>query len=644
MLQSSDGVFDQIQFVSDERFTARIYFKIEDEMAEAMQSAPEHVRFVARSRLCRLGISVRSLGRARVSGSEAEVDVQGHIYLPEWGVAQQIRNCLLPGVYGGRLVFCNPEHRLDSDAISAAIAKGEIILPAPLSIAASGHVYLQPQACIYILREQITREQLLAVLAEPYGKELLDFLQIRTPVRQIDLPPRSAVITSCAMFLANHFVVLDSEDSAAGQHLQAVVLDPLETRLSRVFLEFENPTPSTIVNPRAIGEVFGIGPVKSRPSIRPHTAPRAEPEANRFGTLCSGFESLMPQQGETCYANRAMGAAPSLEAALENPPRPLISAVNRPPAHISDLVARPNGAESPAGRRGLAALRDALREDDSAIFCEYFPNLAEHTQLMELALEGRLRSLVFRHASFERGAFFSEADHIRMKDLLGAGVSIHWCNDAFSHISQLATKERRAFFVPQGYEQMFRDSLCIAVYGSTLALGESEASKLTALLSNLRSFLPGPLAFITGGGEGVMNQVLVDGRELGCLAGSNYLENAERNMGQDIHFYQSFQAQARHMRQRWFEVARFHIFCIGGIGTLEEIGLTLTDMKLGLLVNEPVVFFGGSARGLYWQQLGDQLRSIQAEGRGPAWLRENLLITDDPDAVIAFYRKVLQVT
>jgi predicted Rossmann-fold nucleotide-binding protein len=112
----------------------------------------------------------------------------------------------------------------------------------------------------------------------------------------------------------------------------------------------------------------------------------------------------------------------------------------------------------------------------------------------------------------------------------------------------------------------------------------------------------------------------------------------------DVHFYQTFQENSRHSRQRWFEISSFQIFCIGGLGTMEEIGLTLTDIKLGVMELRPLVFFG-RRRGneLYWTHLREQLQVIADDERGPGWLRTHVLITDDPAEVVAFYQHLLEV-
>ncbi len=74
-------------------------------------------------------------------------------------------------------------------------------------------------------------------------------------------------------------------------------------------------------------------------------------------------------------------------------------------------------------------------------------------------------------------------------------------------------------------------------------------------------------------------------------------------------FYQTFQGRSRQARQRWFEVASFHLFFMGGVGTLEEVGLTLTDMKLGVIELSPLVFFGRLDGKPYWSPGCWDLRS-----------------------------------
>jgi hypothetical protein len=106
-----------------------------------------------------------------------------------------------------------------------------------------------------------------------------------------------------------------------------------------------------------------------------------------------------------------------------------------------------------------------------------------------------------------------------------------------------------------------------------------------------------------------------------------------------VDFFNTFQDTSRHNRQKWFEVADFCIFNVGGVGTLEEIGIELCNLKLGIRPRVPYIFYGAS----YWSDLRKQFREMIRTGRTSAWMADYVLFTDDPDEVVAFYRKTLQV-
>jgi predicted Rossmann-fold nucleotide-binding protein len=254
-----------------------------------------------------------------------------------------------------------------------------------------------------------------------------------------------------------------------------------------------------------------------------------------------------------------------------------------------------------------------------------------------------MRRLIFRSASFEHGPFLSARDHGRLADYEALGVEVIWFNEIFAKTALHVYRGQRGFFVPFRSIEAFRSSLVFAIYGSTLPLPEQEFHSLRTLLEKLQHLLGGHVAFLTGGGPGAMRQAAEVAERLGLLVGCNYLEVVDQELQESVDFYQTFQETARHFRQRWFEIASFHLFCIGGVGTMEEIGLTLTDMKLGVIERGPLVFFGSMEGRLYWDDLIQQLDKIALCERGPAWLRTNVLITDDPDEVIAFYERILEI-
>ena len=92
-----------------------------------------------------------------------------------------------------------------------------------------------------------------------------------------------------------------------------------------------------------------------------------------------------------------------------------------------------------------------------------------------------------------------------------------------------------------------------------------------------------------------------------------------------------------------FEIASFPIFNIGGLGSLEELGITLCNMKLAILDPVPVILFDTEGNGDYWNGIDDQINEMIKQSRAPAWIRDNIVITDDPQIVINTYRNQLQL-
>ncbi|MGD9348524.1 MAG: LOG family protein, partial [Desulfobacterales bacterium] len=91
------------------------------------------------------------------------------------------------------------------------------------------------------------------------------------------------------------------------------------------------------------------------------------------------------------------------------------------------------------------------------------------------------------------------------------------------------------------------------------------------------------------------------------------------------------------------EVASFPIFNVGGLGSLEELGITLCNMKLSILEQVPVILFDTESRKGYWNGVDRQIQDMIHHGRAPAWIQENIVITDDPQEVIEAYRTRLQL-
>jgi predicted Rossmann-fold nucleotide-binding protein len=645
---TADGGIESIQFLDSTRFDCVASFPVDAAFAARLERGRTEAVFAARSRLCRLGVDLIPTGPLVFSSDRAELPLAGRVMLRDWGVEEHLQDVLTPGVRIGRLVACDRTARLSKDELLDVLRLGELLLPDTLELRDDGSIAFRGRPTKYSIRSRITRDQLFAILTRRTGKELLEFLQVPVASVPVTIGPQEVAITSCSMFLNRHYILLEPRGDGQVRHLHARVLDPVATRGAKIYLEFENTSSEVVRDPQAIGYVYraDTAPYEWKRLIAAATPSAEYDPVDHYESLVGALRTVSASVGTSDQAGYMFfvpgDSVLEIGAALRHVGRAGEGSVvlpgSRRQVHRDPEIMRRAYKSFDVGLR-------ALPEGPVTLFTRNFPNLSEHPALLRLAASGKLKALVFEKPTAERGAFFSERDHVRMADLLDFGVNIYWCNGIFRHVAQLCTKDGRAYFSSLELSGHVADTCIAAVYGSTVDLDATEAARLVATLKGLRELFGPQLAFLTGGGGGVMRLVLEAGSAMGAMVGCNFLENADTNLDPHVSFYQTFQASARHMRQRWFEVARFHIFAIGGVGTLEEIGLTLTDIKLGLLNDEPIVLFGSSAEdGLYWRDLASQLRNIEAAGRGPGWLRSNVLVTSSPEEVIDFYRTVLRIT
>jgi predicted Rossmann-fold nucleotide-binding protein len=646
---TSDGGIESIQFSDSTHFQCVVSFPIDAPFAARLDRGRTEAVFAARSRLCRLGVDLTPIAPLTFSADRAELTLAGRVMLRDWGVEEHLRDVLTPAVRVGRLVACDRSERLSKDELLDVLQGAELLLPDTLEIRDDGSVAFRGRPTKYSVRSRITRDQLFAILTRRTGKQLLEFLQVPVPSVPVTIGPHEVAITSCSMFLNRHYILLEPRGDGQVGHLNARVLDPVSTRGAKIYLEFENTSEEVVRDPRAIGFVYRAdsAPYEWKRLIAAGNPSVERDPVDHYESLVGALRSVSRSVAGRDQSGGYMFFAPG-DRVLEI--GPMVNHIGLPGDRSLVLpgTRRQVHRDPEIMRRAYKSFDEGLRAlppGPVTLFARNFPNLSEHPALLRLAASGKLKAIVFEQPTVERGAFFSERDHVRMADLLDFGVNIYWCNEIFRHVAQLCTKDGRAYFSALELSEHVTDTCVAAIYGSTVDLDSTEAARLVALLKGLRDLFGPQLAFMTGGGGGVMRLVLEAGSAMGAMVGCNFLENADQNLDHHVSFYQTFQASARHMRQRWFEVARFHIFAIGGVGTMEEIGLTLTDIKLGLLNDEPIVLFGSSAEdGLYWRHLAAQLRNIEAAGRGPAWLRSNVLVTNSPEEVIDFYRTVLRIT
>ncbi len=642
--QSEDGVITRILHADRRRIVFETSFGLRGELAELLRRRPEHLLFSERSRIARLGVQIENepLSAARFAGDCALLTLEASAVIPGYPALAALGEFFTPGLPVGRLVFCDPEALLSSEEVLAAVERSEMKLPASTAISSDGTIVIAPHKVACRLKQPLSREVLGRILLREDGRELLNRYQVRVPVPAVAIAPGEGLITTCSMYLNEHFVVLQSGFSL-GRNLPATVLDPVKTRGIRIYLEIINQSEHPIVNPLITARVY--------------RAARAKPPASRLPARARGalsYEGLMrlkrkmaARPASTCRAvDRPIAVLP----AGKNPAGPPRILHNGPPEAcevpraLCTLARRDFSPQSRCAHRyATQRLRETLAEGRAVLVTRYFPNLVEHRELINLGCEGRIERLYFLEPSCEHGPFLSQMDHNRLQEYHAFGVEVLWVSGLTRRLMVHTVRDGMGYFVVPERLADFHTSMLFAFYGSNQKLSRAGAARLGDLMDALIGFWGRRIGIVTGGGSGVMEQANRLARERGILSGANFLDITDQAMTTDVDFCQVFQATCRHSRQKWFEIASFPIFNVGGLGSLEELGITLCNMKLAIQEPVPVILFDTERHGAFWAGIRSQVEEMVRVGRAPAWAADCLVITDDPTVVVRTYRERLQL-
>ncbi len=645
LLQSNDGFIRRVVDFDGRNITFETQFGLSQNLIERLRHQPEHVFFSERSRIARLGIQISCDPPSAdiLEGDTLTLIQQASAAIPGYPGIDQLREFFTAGLPVGRLVFCDPEALLTSDEVLSAIERSELKLPASTAISSDGSIVIAPHKVIYELRKGIDRGTFGRILLREDGREILNRYQVLKPVSAVMIPPNEGVITTCSMYLNDHYVVLQSGYSL-GRNLPATVLDPIKTRGIRIYLEIVNGSDHPIVNPLISARVYG----------KPKSAKRERRKS------AGGPMQFYPYQSMKELETRLKRDDNASCHFVEKP----VAVIEKRGQKISDARIFSNGpdaicpvskAECTTARRDFsptskckhiyATSKIILRANKkgAALVFKSFPNIMEHRDIINLACNGAIGTLYFFEPSSEHGPFLSEQDHHRLQEYHTFGIDVFWVCGLNRRMMIHTIRDGKGYFVVPERLADFHKSMLFAFYGSTGELSKEGVRRLGELMDALVGFWGKRIGIVTGGGSGVMEEANTQARKRGILSGANFLEITDQPMTTDVDFCQVFQATCRHSRQKWFEVASFPIFNVGGLGSLEELGITLCNMKLSIMERVPIILFTTQGGERFWNGIHEQIQSMVQAGRAPAWILNNLVITDDPNVVIDAYRERLQL-
>jgi len=586
------------------------------------------LKFTERSALARIGIEMVIQGALTVDGHRLLMEVDAFIYDTNFPNAPYWKKLLRPGTPIGRLFHAPASTKLSADEVWQAVRENQLKLPDTISIDRLGRVFLTPHQVSYTLNPKLQRLNFERIVSGDAGRSFLDKVQLRHDTAPLVIPPRSGILSSCSMYLKEHYVVLNQGEGNFGLHTSAVLLDPIRTFGTNVMLEIYNTGDQPVVNPMVSVEIFRA-PAFTDPEFKT----LAKKRVRLLGTATDLFkclDSTPPRDaGEAHPKTRILVRGQS--ATMENR-----GAFIKANDDLKKIMAANGG---PCGFRTMIQALDAAEPDADTLVVDYFPDLLEHMELITRIADLSLKRIIFRKASRTHGYFLSSNAHARLDTLDAIGIQVYWFDELTKELYLHVYKKGHGFFVREEINRKFQETTILAFYGSAVGLDKADTDRISGLVDQLAGFIGSNVGVLTGGGGGVMRLATDQARSKGALTGACFLELEAQPPELGVDFFNTFQESSRHFRQKWFEVADFCIFNVGGVGTLEEIGIEMCNLKLGIRPRVPFVFFNRK----YFNDLRRQIREMIRTKRAPAWVAEYILFTDDPAEVLAFYRKKLRV-
>jgi predicted Rossmann-fold nucleotide-binding protein len=645
LLQSEDGLISRVLDVNKQSITFEATFGLSEELVEQLQNQPEHIVFSERSRIARLGIQIKCAPPSadKLAAGEITLTLVASAMISGYPGLNAIRDFFTLGLPVGRLVFCDPEALLSSDDVLRAIERAELKLPASTTISSDGSIVIAPHKVVCRFRGPLDNKTLGRILLREDGRELLNRYQVRHAVPSVNIPAGEGVVTTCSMYLNEHFVVLQS-GFTTGRNLPATVLDPIKTRGIRIFLEIVNQSNHPIVNPLISAKVYSAA--KSPNGVRK----KKSTKTGNFYTYrqMREFEKrLTASDNSTChFIDKPVAVIQGDTDALKTA-KIFLNGPGRACEVTKSMCALARRDFSPHSEcthlYATARIQEAVGDSPAVLAVKYFPNIIEHRDIINLTCEGKLRALYFYEPSCEHGPFLSQQDHNRLEEYHAFGLEVYWVSGLNGRLMKHTMRDGMGYFVAPERLADFHKSMLFAFYGSNQKLSSKGVARLGTLMDALIDFWGKRIGIVTGGGSGVMEQANTLARKRGILSGANFLDITDQSMTTDVDFCQVFQATCRHSRQKWFEIASFPIFNVGGLGSLEELGITLCNMKLSILDPVPVILFDTEGSGNFWTGIDHQIHEMIKRGRAPAWIKDNIFITDDPKTVTEVYRQRLQL-
>ena len=497
---------------------------------EYLKAHLSSLRFTERSSLARIGIEMLIHGAPHVEGNRVELAADAFIFDTSFPNASYWKKLLRVGAPVGRLFHAPAEAKLATSAIWEAIQKNDLKLPNTISIDSRGRVFFTPHQVSYTLNQKLQRLSFERIVSGNAGRNFLDKVQVRHDASPLTIPPHSGILTSCSMYLKEHYILLNPGEGNFGIHTSAVLLDPIKTFGTNVMLEIYNSGDQPIVNPMVSVEVYRA-PVVTDPEIKTLTKKRQR----LLATAANLYRNLdqSPPRDTTEARPKARITVRGQSSSMENR-----SLVVRASDELKKVL---EGETHPLGSRTMIQALDTAPADGDTLITDYFPDLLENIELMTRVSDVKLKRLIFRKPSRTHGYFFSSNAHARLDMFDAIGLQVYWYDELTKELYTHVYKKEHGFFVREEMARKFQEATILAFYGSAHGLEQADTDRISNLVEKLTSFIGSNLGVLTGGGGGVMRLATDQARGMGALTGACFLELEAQPPELGVDFFNTFQ-------------------------------------------------------------------------------------------------------
>lgn len=613
-----------------------------DEMAQ------EPIDFIMRSRLCQMGLDCELTNIEQPPGTTHRLEITVTLKRAR---GNEIAEGVLEFVRGnhdkvrlGKLFVLARERRMDYEQIIRNVYTS----PTPLIevnelMQGPGHCIIIPVDHIeyeYFTHNLPNSDQLRYLLSQGTRRDL-DFFR-HTHQRELPLrvPAGGWVLSQMPLFrVREHFAYITgltfgNEIVADLRHASARLFDPLsynETN-TRQMIEVFNTSDRDVVFDGVAIEVYR--PERRRCSVQ-------IPATIRLSKMLAPAADLAGRMDQTLVGTSLANGKRVKHAAFIVDANELDKLEVIKYTTISDSTIR-------AQEHGDLRLRDCPEYDileeihegsiraTGFLLSYYFPRW-DICSKIDTSCE-KIAALIFRKASQRNDPFFSEFDISRLKNFYSLGIRCLWLRHDL--ITEYIMRDDCGFFVPPDLIERFQAATFFACYGSSAVVEDKLIAQLPDFFTQLRDLF-GEIGVVTGGGPKLMEAVNRKAQEAGVLSASSSLsteftQNPQKLNGySDVFMY--FDEFCRHVRQKNFSIARFPIFFPGGVGTFEEVGIELCNLKLGVHQNAPYIFVDSE----YWKPVMDFLQQAVRKNMVGEKLLGNVHLVNDLAEAAAVYRNFI---